>query len=440
MAIVDVINKITGGSGSNIEEALTHLKQGGGEGGGSGGGGGASSLSDLTDLQVTSLSNGDVLKYDSTSQKWKNDSPTWAELIETTSPNVFDMNDVINNKVFYPWDGSKGDVNGAFCSYIPCEVGTYTFLAPYDVFSGNTGKIPLFDIDKEFVKQITGNVSEYDENHRLVTITISSSDVSSGVFFFGFSEKQNLINTLMVVKGSTYPSTYIESGTMRTIDGLQITQSQIVDLDTENNPLRGKIASFNGDSICAGAGFSGGYAAIIGSENGMIIDNVSVSGATIAPGTNVAHIISTSISDMRSDADYVILEGGVNDADLSVTLGTITGSYTSTLDTTTFAGAFEDMLKSAISRYPGKKIGYILVHKCSSSFDSRSTNSYYSVAIEACKKWGIPYLDLNSELPPIGHIDALKNAFTSNGDGYHPNESGYRAYYVPRIVAWMKTL
>ena len=47
--------------------------------GGGGGGGGASSLSDLDDIALASLANGDVLVYDSTAGKWKNvqlDIPT----------------------------------------------------------------------------------------------------------------------------------------------------------------------------------------------------------------------------------------------------------------------------------------------------------------------------------------------------------------------------
>ena len=39
---------------------------------GSGGGGGASAISDLTDVNLTSLANGQVLKYNSTTQEWEN--------------------------------------------------------------------------------------------------------------------------------------------------------------------------------------------------------------------------------------------------------------------------------------------------------------------------------------------------------------------------------
>ena len=202
------------------------------------------------------------------------------------------------------------------------------------------------------------------------------------------------------------------------------------------NPLTGKILAANGDSICRGVGNNDiGYVDIIGTNNGMTVQNIGVGGATIATGTAVSHYISTSISDMRSDADYILLEGGVNDPDFGVSLGTLSSGYTATLDTTTFAGGFETMLKNALARFPGKKIGYIFVHKCGNF----STN-HYNIAKQACEKWGIPYCDLNTQAPPLGYISALSQAYTNNGDGFHPNADGYNAYYVPKITAWMKTL
>ena len=212
--------------------------------------------------------------------------------------------------------------------------------------------------------------------------------------------------------------------------------------EDSTNPLSGKIATFTGDSICAGAGYQGGYARIIGLENDMIVENIGVSDGTVVKWMN-KFCISESVGDMRSDADYVILEGGGNDSEWGtqyIPLGTITDGYTDPLDTTTFAGAFESMLKSAIEKYPTAKIGYIFVHKCVSNFDSRTIESYYNVAKAACEKWGIPYCDLNTQTPPLGYIDELKKAYTLNGDGIHPNEQGYRLFYVPKITAWMKTL
>ena len=203
-----------------------------------------------------------------------------------------------------------------------------------------------------------------------------------------------------------------------------------------SNPLSGKILSANGDSIAAGAGNNGnGFPELIAEANGMTLDNISIGGATVATGTVAAHYICNTISEMRSDADYILLEGGVNDPDFGVSLGTLSSGYTATLTTTTFAGAFEQMLKNALSRFAGKKIGYVFVHKCGNFSDT-----WYDMAVSALKKWGIPYCDLYTEAPPLGFIDSLKSVYTSNNDGYHPNQAGYEAYYVDKITAWMKTL
>lgn len=209
------------------------------------------------------------------------------------------------------------------------------------------------------------------------------------------------------------------------------------------NVLSGKILAVTGDSICYGTGYTGGYAKIIGDENNMTVQNIAEGGAPITDlGGDFE--ICTSISNLRADADYVLIEGGVNDSwynNTGVTLGTITSGYTDTLNTSTFAGAFEYMLKSALARFPEAKIGYIFIHKCSDSFDSRTTGSYYNIAKAACEKWGIPYCDLNTQAPPLGHITALAQAYTVNGgDGIHPNEDGYRLFYAPKITSWMKTL
>lgn len=209
---------------------------------------------------------------------------------------------------------------------------------------------------------------------------------------------------------------------------------------SSSNPLKGKIAAFTGDSLCAGAGYTGGYAGIIGTDYEMTVQNIGTSEGTIVRYQSY-FCISESISSLRSDADFVILEGGGNDAWYGtqvIPLGTLSSGYSATLDTTTFAGAFENMLKSAIARFPNAKIGYIFPHKCIANFDLPS-GAYHTMAISALEKWGIPYLDLNIMTPPLGYINDLKTTYTA-GDGVHPNEAGYRTFYVPKIVAFMQSM
>lgn len=259
-----------------------------------------------------------------------------------------------------------------------------------------------------------------------------------------FSGKSSNLDTLQVEEGDEHTSyeEYFTGGIIVGYDGLPSGVRRAVEAaDGLNNPLSGKIVTFNGDSICA---VNGGYGLIIAQRNNMTYENVAVSGGTIKAETyqdeTAKHWICRTISTMREDADYIILEGGVNDGNSN--LGALSDGYTAELDDTTFFGAFESMLKQSIERWPGKKIGYIFAHKCTDSFSSngsQDTNLYYA-AMKCLKKWGIPYLDLNTGCPPLNYVAPLKAAYTKNGDGWHPNDAGYKAYYVPKIEAWMKTL
>ena len=217
----------------------------------------------------------------------------------------------------------------------------------------------------------------------------------------------------------------------------------------QNNPLFGKKVSFNGDSICQGAGMKGGYGLIIATRNQMVYENIGIGGGSVTAelyyqSGKPRHCVCRTIENMSEDADYAILEGGVNEASLQVPIGTLTEGYEAELDDTTFAGAFESMCKQVIYRFAGKKYGYIFVHKMTPTFCSDDkVYGYYAVAKAALEKWGVPYCDLNISCPPFGLLpadDPLRLRFTYNGDGWHPNEEGYLKYYCDPIEAWMKNL
>lgn len=360
-------------------------------------------------------------------------------ITEEPTINRFNKETAILGSWVNPYTGEVSEYAGTFHTFIEFAEGTYSFLAQPGTFGANAYTVAIYDENKTFVTYAEGSHTDISADTCITTVTFSSQATTFGKYFT-INGTTSILDTLMVVKDVQYPTEYVPYGTYKTINGLQIKKSQIIDLDEETNLLNGKIVSFNGDSIAAGAGFQGGYGKIIAEENGMTYENVAVGGGTVAYVSSNVHCICRTISSMRSDADYVILDGGGNDADSGVPLGTLSNGYDATLDDTTFAGAFESMLKSAIARFPNKKIGYVFIHKCSWQFDSRVPNSYYDIAKSACEKWGIPYCDLNTQTPPLNYINALKTAYTANGDGYHPNEQGYRLFYVPKITAWMKTL
>lgn len=293
----------------------------------------------------------------------------------------------------------------------------------------NGAGVAFYDSDKNYLQDISIKGVGYRRTHD-IDLTEAKYSEASYVVFSGY--------------GPTDFSGY--SCTVYRYDIWQVV--------AQTNPLNGKIVSFNGDSICAVAG---GYGKIIAGRNKMTYENIAVSEATIAAetyksdGTTPQHWVCRSIVDMREDADYAIVEGGINDAaNYKVPLGTITEYGTWEFDDTTFFGAFESMLQQLITRFAGKKVGYVAAHmmRGTISDDGNAANSYYEAAKKCCEKWRVPICDLNLTVPPFhkfgsGAPESLQNlraTYTINGDGWHLNDAGYKKYYCDKIEAWMKTL
>lgn len=365
-------------------------------------------------------------------------------LFDKTSPEI-----ILGSFITSASGDMSTSTSTAISPYMPVKPNeVYSFKFYPSIYGSNTN-YAFYDMNKNPVKDVLNYV--LDEETNVLTITVPNIDT---IKYVRVNCSENDLDSFMFVKGETYPSEYISgNATLRSNIDLNDLQKDtvgkivngILDTTSINSVLGNKVITFNGDSICAGAGYTGGYGKIIADKYNMTYENVAVSGGTITAETYSAsgsarHWISRTISKMRDDADYIVLEGGVNDASLSIPLGEITSDYISTLDDTTYCGAFESMLKQALGKYPGKKIGYIMVHKMEKNFDSRYEDNHYQMSKKICEKWGIPYLDLNIECPPLNYIPSLKATYTKDGDGWHPNELGYKKYYVDKIVHWLESL
>ena len=199
-----------------------------------------------------------------------------------------------------------------------------------------------------------------------------------------------------------------------------------------------------GDSIMAGAENNPdvlSFAKIIADKYNMTLQNIAVGGGSIL-NIQDRFNIPNSLANLDTDGDYYLFDGGVNDSSLGVPLGSVTSNFdVDLLDMTTFAGSLEKFLYNIVTTLAGKKVLYVIVHKMTSEYTGIYNNpDFYTITKAALNKWGVPYIDLNAEVPPIRYIDALKNVYTRNQDGWHPNKLGYNTFYVPKIVAKMKTL
>ena len=207
------------------------------------------------------------------------------------------------------------------------------------------------------------------------------------------------------------------------------------------NKLYNKKILYNGDSICSGVGYLGGYAKIIAQNTGGRYINYSVGEATLATGTTLQdgtdrYHICEHIQDMDINADLICFEGGINDCWNQVPLGDIDTTsperFTSELDTNTFAGALESIFRQSIEKWVGVPICFVIIHK-TKNIEIQGFNEYHDMIIKICNKYSIPYCDLYLNSGFNCGISTLSEKYTGNADAVHPNEDGYKIYYVPQI-------
>ena len=239
------------------------------------------------------------------------------------------------------------------------------------------------------------------------------------------------------------------------------------------NHLAGKCIIWDGDSICSGSQARGSWASLIGPRNNMRWKNYAVGGGVITENAPVSkpgltrHCVSENLALMYEefpDADYIVLEGGTNDADLLGRILNGTGDtrfgafspydFSGNYDRDTFCGALESVFYRATHYWMGKKIVFIIAQKmCEKranleTFENR--RRYFDAAAQICVKWGIPYLDLwhgchlNPFLPWMfnGEKTTEENTLENTGyyvDGQHLSARGYD-YTAEIIEHWLNTL
>lgn len=212
------------------------------------------------------------------------------------------------------------------------------------------------------------------------------------------------------------------------------------------NPYKNKTIVAFGDSILAGWGWKEGTG-IIQPLKEKYPDatwiNKAESGANMAVTSSPAHTpIVTQIKNYTGAADAIILNGGVNDKNNGLPIGSIETNYDASYNTSTFCGALESALQHIMDTYPLAIKLYIIPH--SFAKDNSYVDSIYSKAIEICDKWNMPYLDMR-KCSQIAMTSKNKSKYTRNansgvGDGVHPVESWYRTFYSPVIDQKLRNL
>ena len=278
---------------------------------------------------------------------------------------------------------------------------------------------------------------------------------------FPSARLQNAIVTI----NAEIPETYIPYYNRLVLsDDVYLNEAQFNDLRSRGTVLNEKLIVYNGDSICEsrinqGTSSNGGaYAKIIADTVGGTYENRAISGGILASavpsGSNPSRFVVSDVANMSDNADLICFEGGYNDYARNVPLGEMTAEsdLTGTLDTTTICGAVESIFRQAIVKWVGKPICFVIVHKVQNSYYTQNSavvpytfKDVHDSIVSICNKYAIPFYDACLESGLNGHNSTQSNAFltsnsTGDADGTHPNEAGYRRYYVPQLIALFESI
>ena len=217
-----------------------------------------------------------------------------------------------------------------------------------------------------------------------------------------------------------------------------------------------KSATYNKNAIFFGDSITAGYAS----------DNKSWA-EVIKDKYDLNKVVNAGISDFRVskyqrphkwlglevlshyndniDYDFVILQGGINDALIHAPLGKLSSTYTDDLDLETFYGGLEGYIQTVINKWPNAKIGYIITYYIPNYDDHIYSYEHFKLYYEALKevlvKYNIPYLDLFAGKKGLEKYSEILSIYSTKflEDNLHLNYEGYQEI-APYIYVWMQNL
>ena len=235
--------------------------------------------------------------------------------------------------------------------------------------------------------------------------------------------------------------------------------------------LAGKTLLFAGDSISAGYKDEANADASLKAWAKRLADNysmeVTLAAQSGSPLSTIREpdrpaIVNQLHENKGGSFDYVILQGGVNDAmgtatdnskEAAAPVGEMSNSFVNyAFDTSTFAGALENLFYYAKSYFSEAKVGYIITFATPLSThggytaDTDSMRLYWNMAKAICEKWGVSYLDLFDGTTEDGQsysydilkVDTATNFYGGGYDYIHLNSMGYDLT-APYVAKWLPT-
>lgn len=208
--------------------------------------------------------------------------------------------------------------------------------------------------------------------------------------------------------------------------------------------LYAKKIAFLGDSITKAdldAKSFDGWAGRVAMANNMKYKNLGVNGATLAKVEGRSHI-EDQLDKIDKDSDYIIIQGGINDASLGRG-SQFEGPYNQTM-----IGGLERIFIKAKEKFPKSKIAFIITYNTPKITSLKRDRDVEAIR-ELCQMYRIPYLDLydGSYDDGINHQSFAELLDVNGGSSFYQNkatdvhlsEVGYDKI-SPFIIEWIRSL
>lgn len=218
--------------------------------------------------------------------------------------------------------------------------------------------------------------------------------------------------------------------------------------DMASDILTGKTLYVAGDSIAYGTDSEGGFGKAVARKYGMTFINEAADGATLASniadnvngGTRACICTIVTSSDALEKADYILLEGGINDAWNKAAVGTLTDGFDAVYDEMTMTGALEKTLEYLAKNHSEKRVAYVFPHGGLFAESDNWYKTYKPAILAVLQKWDVPYVDIEESAPPMGPYGSSRLGDKYTSDGIHPNAAGYEQLYMEPIAALLMDL
>ena len=186
------------------------------------------------------------------------------------------------------------------------------------------------------------------------------------------------------------------------VEGAYINSSKVVKDDCLN-VLKDKKGYFIGDSIMIGhdnVETTLSITKFLTDKYGMNCVNKARGGAILTSSTKHYAPIYQMLTSIPNDADYIIMQGGVNGMTKEASedapwgwgeMSADTNDMVAPEDTINQIPCLENMCQYVISHFPNAKYGFIITYKIGSWADYWKEKS--ELIKQVLEKWGIPYLD-----------------------------------------------